>query len=219
MTSQMLPVFYHISAFLSNGVTLTGVRAPSTIHSMEKIRTFIAVALPAGVQEALGAISQELAPQVPEKSVKWVKPERMHLTLRFLGDTPLKILDGITGGLDEVAAASAPFTLHLDQLGCFPHERRPRVIWVGVRGATEEAAALKQAVDRMLAPLGWDPEERSFHPHLTLGRVKRYHNQIDLPWGASVVSQPIPVDAVHLIESQLRPNGPVYTVRHTSSLK
>jgi len=154
---------------------------------MEKIRTFIALTLPDGAREALGAVSQELAPQVPEKSVKWVTPERIHLTLRFLGDTAVDKLDDVAKGLDTVAAASAPFTLHLDQLGCFPNERRPRVIWVGVRGATEEAAALKGAIDRMLAPLGWEPEKRSFHPHLTLGRVKRHHRQIALPWGSPVV--------------------------------
>lgn len=186
---------------------------------MEKIRTFIAVTLPAGVHEALGAISQELAPQVPEKSVKWVKPERMHLTLRFLGDTPVNRLDDVTGGLDAVADASAPFTLHLDQLGCFPDERRPRVIWVGVRGETKEAAALKHAIDRVLAPLGWEPEERPFHPHVTLGRVKRHHHQVELPWGSPVVSRPLNVHAVHLVESKLRPDGPEYTVRHTSSLQ
>lgn len=189
------------------------------MRTMDKIRTFIALTLPEGVRQVLGAISQELAPQVPEESVKWVTPERMHLTLRFLGDTPVDKLDDVAGGLDTVATANAPFTLHLDQLGCFPSERRPRVIWVGVRGATEEAAALKEAIDRMLAPLGWEPEERSFHPHLTLGRVKRQHRQVALPWGSPVVSQPIPVDAVHLIESRLRPDGPVYTVRHTSHLQ
>ncbi|MDX1687113.1 MAG: RNA 2',3'-cyclic phosphodiesterase [Candidatus Promineifilaceae bacterium] len=186
---------------------------------MEKIRTFIAVTLPDDVSEALGAVSQELAPQVPEKSVKWVTPERIHLTLRFLGDTPVDKLDDVASGLDRVAAGRAPFTLHLDQLGCFPNERRPRVIWVGVRGATEEVAALKEAIDEMLDPLGWEPERRSFHPHLTLGRVKRNHRQVALPWGSPVVSRPIPVDAVHLIESRLRPEGPVYTVRHTSSLQ
>lgn len=186
---------------------------------MEKIRTFIAVTLPDGVREALVAISQELAPQVPEKSVKWVKPEHMHLTLSFLGDTDVDRLDDIAGGLDTVAAAGAPFTLHLDQLGCFPNERRPRVIWIGVGGATEEVVALKKAIDRMLAPLGWEPEKRGYNPHLTLGRVKRNHRQIDLPWGSPVVSRPLPVDAVHLIESQLRPDGPVYTVRHTSTLQ
>lgn len=189
------------------------------MRNMEKIRTFIALTLPDGVREALGAVSQELAPQVPDKSVKWVTPERMHLTLRFLGDTPVDALDDVADGLDRVAADSAPFTLHLDQLGCFPNERRPRVIWVGVRGATEEAVALKEAIDRMLVPLGWEPENRSFHPHLTLGRVKSQHRRVELPWGSPVVSRPIPVDAVHLIESRLRPDGPLYTVRHTSSLQ
>ena len=189
------------------------------MRTMEKIRTFIALTLPEDVQEVLGAVSQELASEVPERSVKWVTPERMHLTLRFLGDTPVDKIGDIADGLDAVAAAKTPFTLHLDQLGCFPNERRPRVIWVGVRGETEEAAALREAIDQMLVPLGWEPEKRSFHPHLTLGRVKGNRRQIELPWGSPVVSRPIPVNAVHLIESQLRPDGPVYTTRHSSRLQ
>jgi 2'-5' RNA ligase len=70
----------------------------------------------------------------------------------------------------------------------------------------------------MLQPLGWEPEDRPFRAHLTVGRVKRKHRQIALPWGKGVLPRPVPVDAVHLMESRLRPGGPIYTVLHSSKL-
>lgn len=156
-------------------------------------------------------------PRVPERAVKWVEPERIHLTLRFLGNTPVEQIDFISAALDEVASAHTPFSLSLDRLGCFPNERRPRVIWVGLKGEVDELDALKHGLDEVLAPLGWDPEHRRFHAHLTLGRAK-HQGAIDLPWNTAVVPASWQVEALHLIESQLRPSGPLYTIRHTSRL-
>lgn len=185
---------------------------------MKKIRSFIAVPLPESTRQALTAVSQELAAIVPQDVVRWVTPESIHLTLSFLGDTAPSTLEEVASGLDKVAANSPPFTLFLDQLGCFPNQRRPRVVWVGLKGEVEALGQLKEAIDQMLLPLGWEPEARAFHPHLTLGRVKGDSRQVRLPWGSPVVSEPLPVAQVDLMESQLRPEGPRYTVRHTSRL-
>jgi RNA 2',3'-cyclic 3'-phosphodiesterase len=185
---------------------------------MKSIRAFIALKLPAAVGLSLGQTSQELAGQLSTTAVRWVKTEAMHLTLRFLDDTPVSALPEIATGLDQIGAGQAAFTLRLDKLGCFPNPRRPRVIWVGLAGDTEQMAALKQAVDNLLEPLGWEPEKGNFQPHLTLGRVKDHRAPITLPWGQPLTPLPLPVTAVHLIESQLRPSGPVYTTRHTSHL-
>lgn len=189
-----------------------------TIGRMRTIRSFIAISLPAAVQDALGAVSQELAPRVPGRAVTWVRPESMHLSLRFLGDTPLDRLDALFTMLESVGALHQPFTLQLSQLGVFPNERRPRVIWVGLGGDVDAAAALQRDLDAALVPLGWQPEGKPFSPHLTLGRVKRDHDQIWLPWGRSVVPASFDVGEIHLIESQLRPQGSLYIVRHSSQL-
>jgi RNA 2',3'-cyclic 3'-phosphodiesterase len=185
---------------------------------METIRAFIAIHLPEHVQEVLGAVTQELAPRLPDRAVTWVAAERMHLTLRFLGDTPASRLEDLATALDAVAARQHSFTLQLGQLGAFPNERQPRVIWVGLAGEVEAATMLQQALDTALIPLGWQPEGKPFSPHLTLGRVKRDYDKIQLPWGKATVPASFTVRDIQLMESQLRPQGPLYTVRHTSAL-
>lgn len=198
---------------------MTRTKGPSTIGAiMKSIRAFIALTLPSQVAETLAAVSQELAPRVPDGAVKWVEPERIHLTLRFLGNTPVDRLDALGSALEAVAGIHNPFSLSLDRLGCFPNERRPRVIWVGLDGQVDALRRLKEDLDEALSPLGWEPEDKRFRAHLTLGRVKRQHREIELPWGTPVVPAAWQVGGLHLIESQLRPAGPLYTIRHSGHL-
>lgn len=184
----------------------------------EKLRAFIAVHLPEEVRTALEHVNEALAQQVPRKSVRWVTPERMHLTMRFLGDTAVSNLPTITAALDQATQGQSAFTLTLGQLGCFPNRRRPRVIWVGLDGNLAPLWELKRQVDAALQPLGWEPETRPFRAHLTLGRVKDSRLLADLDWGAAVEELPVPVTAVHLVQSELRSSGPIYTVLHSSQL-
>lgn len=185
---------------------------------MSTIRAFIAIDLSDEAKAVLADVSGTLASQTTEGVVKWVEPQRMHLTLRFLGNTPLDKLDELAAALDEVAQSHAPFKLNLDALGCFPNERRPRVIWVGVEGDVARAEALRAAIEAKIGSLGWEPEEKSFRPHLTLGRVKDRKATIDLPWGQGVAPAVIDVEEVVLFESQLRRSGPRYIARHVSRL-
>lgn len=185
---------------------------------MSTIRAFIAIDLSDEAKAVLADVSGALASQTPQGVVKWVEPHRMHLTLRFLGNTPLDRLDELTDALDEAAQTHAPFTLRLDALGCFPNERRPRVVWVGVEGDLAQAEALRAAIEERVRLLGWEPEEKPFRPHLTLGRVKDRKATIDLPWGQGVAPANITVEEVVLFESQLRRSGPRYIVRHVSRL-
>lgn len=185
---------------------------------MDVIRAFIAIEMPTAVRAELGLVADVLAGQAPERSVRWVKPELLHLTLRFLGDTAVAKLPAITTALDQVGRQAVRFTLHLGKPGCFPNPQRPRVIWVGLDGDKKPLLALKQALDRALMPLGWAVEERPFQAHLTLGRVNDGRQATGLDWGTEVRKLAVPVTAVHLIESQLQRSGPVYTVRHSSKL-
>ncbi|MFQ5400439.1 MAG: RNA 2',3'-cyclic phosphodiesterase [Anaerolineae bacterium] len=196
------------------GVELTAV----TTRRTNNIRAFIAIHLPDDVKEYLEGVTETLAGQAPRRSVRWVKPALLHLTMRFLGDTPVSQLPRIAVALDSVAAAHAPFEMRLDQLGCFPNRKWPRVIWVGLSGELEPLRTLKKGIDACLAPLGWEPEDRPFRAHLTLGRVKDSRGLAGSGWGAEVEPLSVPVTAVHLVESQLRPTGPIYTVRHVTRL-
>jgi 2'-5' RNA ligase len=209
---------------------------------METIRAFIAIGLPVEVKQALGQLNEELAARVPRGGVRWVKPAQMHLTLYFLGDTPLARLPDIQRVLDDVTGRYAPFTLYLGRTGCFPNCRRPRVIWVGLemerleigRLETREEpfrgdstlVRLKQELDNALRPLGWEPDKRPFRAHLTIGRVKDNSQVHGISWververveTAAAPPLAIPVTAVYLIQSDLRPDGPIYTIRHTAFL-
>lgn len=183
---------------------------------MDTIRTFIAIRLPAPVIAALGETSQTLARRVSRDAVRWVRPEQIHLTLRFLGDTPTAQLPQIAAAMDAAAAGASPMALRLGGVGCFPNTRRPRVIWVGLSGDVEQLLALKTALDGQLALLGRPPEDKPFRAHLTLGRVKDDRAVAGIEWAADVPQLEVSITAIDLIESQLRPAGPIYTARHVS---
>jgi 2'-5' RNA ligase len=184
---------------------------------MTTLRAFIAIDLPPAVKAALGDVAATLDGRVPRGAVRWVRPEQMHLTLRFLGDTPADRLPALSAVLDGLAAGHAPFALRLTEVGCFPNLRRPRVVWVGLGGEEAKLAALVHGLEAALRPLGRPPEDKPFRAHLTLGRVKDERAAQGVDWSAAVPALSVPVAAVHLIESRLRPDGPQYFVRHTSA--
>lgn len=178
----------------------------------------MAIALPDEVRAALGQVSETLAGQMPPRAVRWVKPDLMHVTLRFLGDTAVTQLPTIASELDRITARHAPLQLQVAGLGCFPNRKRPRVIWAGLQGEVTAVQSLTRDIDAILEPLGWARETRPFQPHLTLGRVKDSRKLQGVEWGAEVEEMGVPVTAVHFIESRLTPQGPVYSIYHTSSL-
>ncbi len=183
------------------------------------IRTFIAIHLPAEITAVLTQIISTLKAQTPTRAVRWVKPENIHLTLSFLGDTAVSKLPNIATTLDQIAGKISPFRLHLDQLGCFPNRRVPRIIWVGLEGAMAQLKSLKRQIDEHLIPLGWQPEKRPYNPHLTLGRAKESRHLKNMHWNMEIEKVAFNVTAVHHIQSQLLPQGVVYTTIHTSTME
>ncbi|MCK4450537.1 MAG: RNA 2',3'-cyclic phosphodiesterase, partial [Anaerolineae bacterium] len=110
-------------------------------------------------------------------------------------------------------------TFTVEELGCFPNPRRPRVVWVGVQEPTGRMAALQDAIEEVLVPFGYTPEGRGFTPHLTLGRVRRRTSRSDVTQvGEAVASTTVgllaevPADHFALIRSVLKPTGAEYTV-------
>lgn len=186
---------------------------------MSTIRAFIAIRLPPPVEQALADIGRALALTVPRGGVRWVRPEQIHLTLRFLGDTPVAQLDAIGKAMDAAVTDVLPFSLHLSGVGAFPNTRQPRVIWTGLDGEIKRLHALKSALDEQLTLLGLPSEDKPFRAHLTLGRVKDQRAVEGLEWSVDVPAVELPVTATYLIESRLRPDGPVYTERHVSKLR
>lgn len=185
---------------------------------METLRTFIAIVLPEPLLRQLAQVQRQLEKRAPPESVRWVNPEGIHLTLKFLGDTPVAKLESIRAALAAVASRSAPCTFTVGGLGCFPNARRPRVLWVGVQPVGGELAALQRAVEAAMKSLGFPPEDREFTPHLTLGRVRDRVAPADLArLGALISSAEVgtlgEVTARHfaLIQSVLKPTGAEYT--------
>lgn len=185
---------------------------------MEKIRTFIAIELNESIKDGLTEVQEQLKGEAPQGSVRWVKPEGIHLTLKFLGDVPADQIGEITGALQKSCQRFAPFSVSCSGLGCFPDLRHPRVVWVGIQEETGTLAQLQKAIEENVAPLGYPTEKRKFSPHLTIGRVQRRVSSGELRRlgelvGASEIGilGQMEVRSVNLMRSDLRPSGAVYT--------
>jgi 2'-5' RNA ligase len=180
-------------------------------------RTFIAIELDRSLRSALAKIQEQFMRQMPPGSVRWVAPEGIHLTLKFLGDTPRTRVPQIEAALQRACLGFEPFEFSVEGRGCFPNTRRPRVVWVAVRDKGQNLMRLSAAVEHEVEPLGWPTEERGFSPHLTLGRVGRGVSGSDEAVGkavdATVVEQigQQPVTGVSLIRSELHPDGASYS--------
>jgi 2'-5' RNA ligase len=136
-----------------------------------KIRSFIAISLPADIRRELARIETELR-KGAGAPVKWVETANLHLTLKFLGDIEFENIPAILDAMYKAAGTTGPLNMELNGLGVFPSPRRVRIVWVGLGGETEKLAALQQRLEISLEPLGFARESRDFQPHLTIGRVR-----------------------------------------------
>lgn len=135
------------------------------------LRLFIALAVPAADKRAIGRLQQKARACL--EGIRMVRAEGLHLTLKFLGETEPQRLEQIKVAIDEAAGASEIFSLALGGIGVFPSPAKARVLWVGLRSGEKAISALAGALDRSLAICGFQPEKRPFHPHLTIGRLRR----------------------------------------------
>ena len=139
--------------------------------SDQTIRSFIAIELPEAVKTGLQQLQTELT--LPRYSfVKCVAPEGIHLTLKFLGNISAEKVTDITGVMEQASQEVSPFQLQLTEVGAFPNMRRPRVLWVGIKGEVDKLVSWQQRIDNGLVPLGFAKEARPFTPHLTLARLR-----------------------------------------------
>lgn len=193
-------------------------RSPSATPPEPTLRAFIAIALSDEVLQALAAVQEQLKTQMPAGAVRWVRPEGIHLTLKFLGDIPRSQVDAVAQAMASAVSGMAPFSFTVEGRGCFPNFRRPTVIWVAVKEKSGALARLHKAVEEACASLGYPPEERPFRPHLTLGRVPREAGPARQEAVGAAVEQTevgllgtVDVRAIHLMRSDLQPGGAVYS--------
>jgi 2'-5' RNA ligase len=181
---------------------------------MSRSRTFIAIEMDPLVRREAQRQVQKL--EATAADVRWVQPQHMHLTIKFLGDVDDLELPEICRAVSQVAQATPPFSLACRGMGAFPNLQRPRTIWMGLADTTGRLAELHRQLEHRLSELGFRAENRQFVPHLTLGRVRQAGPQLaevarqlqadaDRTWGTSVV------DELIVFASQLTPQGPIHT--------
>jgi RNA 2',3'-cyclic 3'-phosphodiesterase len=179
---------------------------------MPSLRLFIALETPADIRRAMGDILTSL--RETDADVKWEPIDKLHATLKFLGDTDDTLLPDVVYSLEKCCTTSPVLSLLYAGLGCFPNVPAPRVVWVGMKDLMTSLVSLQQCIEGALEPLGFAREDRPFHPHVTLGRVKSQKNSGSLlrrMESLTFESQPVEIRDVALVKSELRPGGSVYT--------
>jgi 2'-5' RNA ligase len=189
------------------------------------LRSFIAIELPAEIQEAIARSTASLQKALPKPLVRWVVSRNIHLTLKFLGDVSPANLEQLAGALKVEVAKHETFDLSVGGIGAFPNNRQARVIWIGL-DAQPGAGTLQHCVEGVSTRLGYPAEDRPFSPHLTIGRVSQTVSGVELKRirealetctiGALGTTR---VDAVHIFKSDLRPSGSVYTPMYQLPLR
>lgn len=175
---------------------------------MEMIRSFIAVEIPEQVRSDITRMVNKFARQ--DFSVKWVKHENLHITLLFLGDIDNEFLRNSIKTLADIALKEKSFEMSLKKLGAFPNTHSPRVIWIGAETGKTELVSLQEKIETAFTGIGYKPEPKKFHSHLTIGRVRERISIADKIFATEYESLVFKIESLVLYKSTLTPLGPIY---------
>lgn len=177
------------------------------------IRSFLAIELPKSIQKKIEEVQTDL--RISHADVKWVHPENIHLTLKFLGNIEESRVEPILQAIGGPIQATSPFSIKVQGMGAFPHSKNPRVIWVGLMDGERVLTTFQKELEGILAKIGFEPEGRPFQPHLTVGRVRTSRGKNDLVAKMEKHREEefgsIEAEEVVLFRSELKPTGPIYT--------
>jgi 2'-5' RNA ligase len=175
------------------------------------MRTFIAIDIPEATRAEIRQLMDTLRTAAPQ--LRWVRPAGLHITLKFIGEIPPAKVEEVNQLLAALPPVG-PLQISIRQTGFFPHQRKPRSFWLGVKSGSA-LAALAARIDRELAALGIAQETRDFSPHLTLARIDGNMKLERLP---EALERAGPIDMgtflageYFLYESKLAPGGSIYT--------
>ena len=203
------------------------------------MRTFLAIELPGSVRDQVQQIQQQLQSYLrsaqADGCIRWTRVEKIHLTLRFLGETNAEQQQLITQRLNELVPQYSPFSLSLTDLGCFPHWREPSVVWLAVRGDLQALQQLQVQTEQIAQQAGFPAESRAFAPHITIGRAGRNVERVRLRHTGAALRNfqpestvatgielvkiaPFIVDQITYMQSELRAEGAHYTPLAHSTL-
>ncbi len=179
----------------------------------DTIRAFVAFSLPADIIGHAAGLQSALKAQ--GLRLRWVKPQNLHLTLKFLGDIPAADAADVGRAMQRASQGTPPLALTVQGMGVFPGIRQPRVLWIGLGGQVEALQSLCARIEDELAGLGFAREKRGFKAHLTLARFKGRVAPDDLVQAFEQLGDyaPKPFEAKHLVlyKSDLRAQGAIYT--------
>lgn len=192
--------------------------------ALDQVRLFIACEVPDDARAAIGAVIETLRGR-SGTAVRWIRAEGVHVTLKFLGEVPVKKLPAIKLAVQEAVVGHSPFELEFSNIGTFGGREGLRIMWVGIAGDVLRLEALVRAVNAALAVVGFEPERRPFRPHLTLGRVRdeiptRQRAEIEVAVGKmSVPPTTWRTTQVSLMRSRITAQGASYEVIATFPLR
>jgi len=181
------------------------------------MRCFIAIDIDKEIRAALGDLQQQLQSKVDieKRDVKWVRPDNIHLTLKFLGEIKDEQAVEVCNITKEVADRHKSFDLNIETVGHFGGSSA-RVLWVGMGAGSDNLFELQKDLEEQLAQAGWPKESREFTGHLTLCRIKKPAAGVKLAQASENYKDfklgIISADSVSVYQSQLMPSGPIYTV-------
>jgi RNA 2',3'-cyclic 3'-phosphodiesterase len=193
-------------------------------EAQNKLRLFIAIALPDDARRALKVAQDELKAQLPGPTLRWTRPDQFHLTLKFLGDVEDSLVSELIRALRRGCLGFPQMQMHAEAVGVFPNLRRPRVIWAGVRDAADCLLMLQQGIELALESFNFGREDREFSGHITLARCQLLQaaEADELAAAVSAMAQRRLAQwtATHfeLIRSELLPQGSSYTTLATIPL-
>jgi 2'-5' RNA ligase len=181
---------------------------------MDGKRIFLAIDISDAARTVCSSHIDSLRNEFPQVRVGWERSEKLHVTLKFLGPTPPDRLGELSHRVADVASNYNPFMLRLGVPGSFPSRGKPRVLWIGTNGAADDLIRLQSDVEKACESLGYDREEKPFHPHITIGRVRDHRDAYVLAEAhRKALIEPVEFEISHVViyESKLLSSGSVYS--------
>ena len=188
--------------------------SPRRTVAAPSLRVFCAIELPAEVRARAAEAIARLREAVPEARASWERTEKLHITLKFVGEIAPKSVEVLSDSAARAARTSQPFSLALSGAGAFPPRGLPRILWLGIKDTSGALANLSSRLEEECARAGFAREERPFHPHLTLARIRAPQGARELArLHQETVFEPMefPVTDLRVMRSDLEPGGSRYT--------
>jgi RNA 2',3'-cyclic 3'-phosphodiesterase len=184
------------------------------VSVVESIRVFCAVELPGEIRAAVAAHASRLRRDFPDARASWVRPEGLHITLKFIGEVDAARVEALTRAAGAAVEGFKPFRLSIEESGTFPPRGAARVLWLGVKDASRQLAQLQHNLERECEAVGFTHEPRAFKPHLTVARLrtpKDAHALSEAHRHATFGPYHFQVSELLVIRSELGPGGSRYT--------